>query len=271
MTRINLCFFIGMIVLSFISCKNQHPEADTREEEVPDTEYPAEEDPSSEKGDKQLFESLAGEWMAESYLEGIERDKSIYRHRKYSTTFYGFRLTKENLASDQPVIYGFTDHEGFDVPLKYEASKQQFVSVDELYNFEIRRNGEKTELYFPKTATTETYREVKPDFESALRKAVTAGKYRGPGNQTVHLGVDGKVKGFKEYAYYELVFDFTEGIDYDVILFFKNPRGGNRSQGELYNYRVVGNNIHLMQVAADWDNFEHQVSDEVMTFEKVAD
>lgn len=264
---------IGLAAL-LASCKHQQPE--TTEENFNEEQpvYVGDRNSSKEEqGDnKTHFEAFNGRWMTENYLKGIEKDKSIYQHRNYSTLFYGFDLRKENLASNDPVIYGFTDHEGgFEVPVKWNKANNAFTGNDGVRNLEMKTTGEKLELYFPQSKKTETYRKIRTDIATALREAVITGTYHTSDNHTIQLSANGTVRGFEDYAYYELIFDFTEGIYYDAVVFFKNPKGGNWSEGELYQYRINENNLLLTPVITDWDNLEHQVGDEVILLVKTAD
>lgn len=259
-------FLYGFITCIIISCKNKGKESIPREQ-IEDVESIQE---LNKKEDTNPFESMEGFWISDNYLKGIEKDKSIYKHRKYETTFFGFRLKNENLRSNHPVLYGFSVHEGgFDISLRYNMPNQQLVSNDESYDFEIRTKEDKLELYFPKTKKVESYRKMKTDKESALRKILFSGKYSTSGNQIITLTNDGQVKGFYDFKYYELIYDFTEGISYDAVIFYKNPKGGNWSQGTLYYYLIEENSIILHPVITDWDNLEHEISDESIVLSKI--
>lgn len=248
-----------------ISCKNQGTES-IPQKLAEDSESVQE---LSEKENSHSFESLEGLWISDSYFKRIEEDKSIYKHRKHETTFFGFRLKNENLKSNYPVLYGFSVHEGgFDISLKHDIPGKKLVSTDKSYDFEIRTNGNKLELYFPKTKKVESYRKMKTDEKSTLREILFSGKYSTLKNQIVTLADNGQVKGFYDFKYYELVYDFTEGIDYDAVIFYKNPKGGNWSQGEVYYYLIEENRIVLHPVITDWDNLDHEISDESIVLSK---
>lgn len=261
----NRIFSYGLITFIIISCKNQGTELIPREP-IEDSETIQE---LSKEENNYSYEYLEGLWISDNYFKGIEKNKSIYKHRKYETTFFGFRLKNENLKSKYPILYGFSDHEGgFDISLKHNVPNEQLVSNNKSYNFEIKTNGDTLELYFPKTKKAEFYRKMKTDEESALREILFAGKYNSLNNQIITLAANGQVKGFYDFRYYELVYDFTEGINYDVVIFYKNPKGGNWSQGELYYYLIEENSIILHPVITDWDNLEHEISDESIIFSK---
>lgn len=266
--RLRTEFLFVLITILLVSCNNKAADIEN------DSEEPAEK--TEEPGFSEIkyqANQLHGLWMGNDYLNAVEKDKSIYRHRKYSTRFFGFSLEENNLLTNNPVLYGFTDHEGgYDIFLEYDKEKQAFISRDAIEKFEIKLNNGIFEMYFPEYKRTEKYRKVKPDIESALRELLIAGKYKSPKhNETIILRADGKVTNFLDFEYYELIFDFTEAIEYDAIVFYSNKNGGNWSQGRVYTFEIIRGDIHMRHVETNWETHDHIISDEIIVLTKNSD
>jgi hypothetical protein len=218
----------------------------------------------------ELAERLNGIWISESYLDEIEMSKSIYLSRNYKTQIIGFRLDEANLVTDSAILGGFTDHEGgYTSPLKYDSIKNEFINdLSKISDyatfpnpFDLHFDGNKhIGMYFPDSKRTDVYRKVNPDFQTEVRGLLTAGLYTTQYDSTIiTLSADGEVKNFYGFKYYELAEDFTEGIEYDAIIFFNSLDGGNWSQGDVYKFEVLPNSLLLQHVDIDWDTLDDNI------------
>lgn len=226
----------------------------------------------------ELSENLHGLWISDSYLKNIENNKSIYLSRKYDTKIQGFYLDKKTLQTDSAFLEGFTDHEGgYSSPIRYDNLKDKFVNdlarLSEFASFpdpfELKYDGKNIlEMYFPKTKTSETYRKLNSDFQTELRRLLISGNYKTVyDNSEIQFDNDGKVHNFQDFKYYELVADFGLNIEYDAIVFFKNEKGGNWSDGEIYKFEIISKSLHLQHVKTNWETTEHKISDEILVLE----
>lgn len=226
----------------------------------------------------ELSQSLHGLWISDNYLNNIEKNKSIFLSRKYDTEIQGFYLDKIALQTDSAFLEGFTDHEGgYSSPIIYDNEKGKFVNdmarlpdyatFPDPFELNFDGNG-KIEMYLPKTKKTDTYRKVKSNFQTEIRRLLIAGNYKTINNNSEIQFVDnGQVHNFKDFKYYELVADFGLNIEYDAIVFFKTLKGGNWSDGEIYKFEFISNSLHLQHVKTNWETMEHEISDEILVLD----
>jgi|SRR5690554_86059 len=226
----------------------------------------------------ELSQSLHGLWISDNYLNNIEKNKSIFLSRKYDTKIQGFYLDKITLQTDSAFLEGFTDHEGgYNSPIKYDNEKDKFVNdmarLSEFATFpdpfELNFDGKrKIEIYFPTTKKSDTYRKVNSDFQTEIRRLLIAGNYKAIYDRSeIQFDNNGEVHNFRDFKYYELVADFGLNIEYDAIVFFKNLKGGNWSDGEIYKFELLSNSLQLQHVKANWDTMEHEISEEILVLE----
>jgi hypothetical protein len=229
---------------------------------------------------KQLIkqaELLDGYYLSDNYLKNIEKTRSIYLNREYKTKLFGFTLKKENLLSDSAGLFGYTVHEGgLDCPLIFDFDKSIFVndlkSVKEFDDikepFELSLTADNiVQMYFPESKQTDLYRKVTDD-QTELRKILFEGEYLSGDQQNKYsFKRDGSLKGFDDKKYYEVVYDFSLGIEYDAIIFF-NKKRGNWSDGDMYKYEFSSDTLKLYHIKTDWDNLEHKIGDITFTLIK---
>ncbi len=256
-----------LVALALVACDQQ-----TKTEE--NTDQAA----SSQASQQEVADKLDGLWISDPYLKGIEDSKSIYKNRKYSTKMLGFYLNKSNLATDSAYLDGFSAHErGYSSPLKFESSGKFVNDLTRLPEmpafpdaFELNQAAtDKLEMHFPKTKSTDSYRKVNADLQTELRQLLIAGDYTDSvSKQSVQLGADGKVQGFRNFKYYDMIYDFEENIEYDAIVFFDSPKGGNWVDGKIYKFERQGNNLRLQYVQTNWETMNHKMSNEIHTLVK---
>ena len=234
---------------------------------------------SSEKICTELFfdaKSIKGEYIVKQYIENIEKTKSIYNSRKFDNhSLFGFILDFTNLITKNPVLYGFKVHEGgYDKPLIYDTLKKKFKydlsksNENKQDYFEITKRQNSLEFYFPFKKKNEYYRKVNIDIQTELRKVIIEGNYCDTlKSKNIIFNKNGEVENFKDYVYYELIYDFTEGIQFDAIIFFKTKKGGNWSNGDLYKYEINKNTIKLNYVQTNWETLEHIIETDTILLE----
>ncbi len=227
-----------------------------------------------------LSEQLDGFWLSDEYFTTIEKSRSVYKNKECDTELFGFQLLEDNLMSDSAYLYGFTIHEGgYYSPLKYLENTNKFILDTEKDNFlpeinksfEIRNIQENSlELYFPVSERVDRYRKAENDIETPFREILISGDYKETKtDQTIKFESNGTVHNFKNFAYFEVIYDFGLGIEFDALTFFKTMKGGNWDVAEIYKFELKSNQLFLQRVKTDWENFEHQFDNEVIVLEKI--
>lgn len=225
----------------------------------------------------ELAENLHGLWIADNFLNKIEQTRSVYAAAPYNTHILGFYLNQENLLSDHPYLDGFTEHEGgFSTPIIFDQSLGNFVndmtnlpeysSFPDPFHLSLD-NDQKLTMYFTKTKKKDLYRKMDEELDVWLRKMLFEGNYRYE-DSTIRFEGSGRVSNFKDYQYYEVVYDFGEGINYDVMLFFTSPDGGNWDDATVYQYKFVEDRLQLQQVTPHWESMEHEIAEEIIVLKK---
>ena len=272
-------FKVLTVFLLFLSCSEK-----TNKDSLQKTEIYTEID-SKNSNDTLInelnFEAklIYGEYVSKIYLENIEKTKSVFNSKKYDNqSLFGFVLDYETLTSKNPFLKGFTVHEGgYDKPLKYDPIKNKFIynlsKINEYESnqdfFEITKMQNNLEFFFPLKNKRELYKKVEIDFETELRKTLFEGNYNNTfENKTILFNKNGEVTNFKDYVYYEVIYDFSEGIEFDAILFFKTKEGGNWSNGDIYKYVINKSTINLNFVSTNWETLEHIVETETIVLKK---
>lgn len=262
--------FSPLLLLLLVSCSHrqqQNNESDSLHEM------------SDNKSLSELSKKIDGEWYGEKYLKNIEKTKSIFASRKYHTMVFGFILDKKNLISDFPKLLGFQDHEGgYDANLKYDKEKNCFINdlsknsefdaFPKPFELKLVKNGHLI-MYFPENKNVDNYRQVKVDFQTELRHLLFEGSYINLRDQsTIKFTKDGRISNWGEYIYYELAFDFSDGIDYDAVVFYKTMKGGNWTHGKIFKFDIDSNTLKLQLIKPDWDGFEHEITNEIFILKK---
>jgi hypothetical protein len=219
--------------------------------------------------------SLNGTYISKKYLDNIKKTKSIFKSRKFDNqTFYGFVLESKNLISKTPILKGFTVHEGgYDVPLIFDTLKNKYIvdliklndSQDDKSYFEINKKHNCIELIFKNEK--EIYQKVENDIQTELRKIVMESDYQNMNeNKKLVLQKNGDVQNFKDYVYYQIIEDFSLGIQYDAIVFFKSKNAGNWDEGDIYKFEIKNNVLRLNYIKTNWETLEHEIETETLEF-----
>ncbi len=248
MKKILLPFAIGIFSISFLACQSDS------QEKTPETKTSTDIENSfpKEKLDK-LSNTFSGYWLSEPYLKNIERTKSIYDNRDYPTSLFGFILKKDELEQNKGILHGFSDHEGgFEAPLSYNPDKNIFenkLNTGEGFNYFKNpltiRLVDDTHIELSFEHKKEHYRKVL-DEQTELRRILLTGKYTDLLSENkVTFELDGYVTGISGYNYYELYYDFGEGLWMDAI-FVSNTE--EKEEQNTYHYKIKDDTIRLYQI-----------------------
>lgn len=214
-----------------------------------------------------LADKLNGYWLSESYLVDIENSRSIFESRNYKTEFWGFRLDKEDLLSESPAVHGFSEHEGgYSFSLKFDSLKKTFIKTGEFSYIKgpvELKLFDSTNLELDFGDRKDLYRKVL-DGQTELRKLLFEGKFKNiiEDNQIIEFTKEGQIKGLSENKYFELVYDFGEGINYDVSIFYPNQdSSGIWTRGNLFHFKIKSDTIKLYKITPDWNEMNHKIGD----------
>lgn len=223
--------------------------------------------------------SISGEYISSNYIDNINKTKSVYSSRKFDNqSLFGFALDTKNLTSSNPILNGWLVHEGgYDKPLLYDIIKKKFIyDLSKLNNYEtkqdafiINRLQNNLELFFPLKNKRELYKKLNFDMQTELRKILFDGIYLDSSqNKNIIFKQDGTVINYKDYVYYEIIYDFSLAIEFDAIIFFKTKRGGNWNDGDIYKFKINNNSINLNFVETNWETMEHRLASKMTTLKK---
>lgn len=253
-------FIIILIIAIAISCNNKGNTINTESKSI-----------DSIVNKEQLITQaklLDGYWISNNYLSEIEKTKSIYLNRQYDSKLFGFTLDKKNLLSDTAYLNGFTDHEGgYGSPLIFDFKKNTFVndlkrlekSASLPDSFELQIINENLIEMVSKAKFIDKYRKVVDD-QTELRKILFAGNYTSTdSHKKFSFDKNGSLQGFDNKVYYELAYDFGEGISYDAIILYKSKKGGNWSDGDLYKFEFISDTLKLYHVKQNWESMQHTI------------
>lgn len=220
-------------------------------------------------------EFLPGFWMSDAYLKKIEQTKSIYTNRFPTSAFYGFIIGKSNQEIDSFLLKPFPDYEDeVDSFLEFDRQKNVFKGLTEINHkkerFELYPLTEELiKMYFSALKKTDDYRKV-VDENTELRRILFEGTYFTKDKQMSYtFDRTGKVKGLGEYVFYEVVYDFSEGVNFDAILLYRTTGGGVKSDADLYKYEFKKGVLTLTYIEADWILERHRISDTSITMIKI--
>ena len=216
-----------------------------------------------------IADQLDGYWLSDSYLVDVDSSRSIYDSRNYQTKFWGFRLEKENLMSDSATINGFTEHEGgYGGSIEFDSTKNTFVNdIDNADEFAFLKepfelkliDSDHLELDFGNKK--DRYRKILNE-QTELRKLLFEGKFKDllHDNHVIEFSRDGQIIGLDKQKYFDLVFDFGEGINYDVSIFYSDQdSSGLWTIGDLFHFKIKTDTLKLYRITPDWDEMNHKI------------
>ena len=218
---------------------------------------------------------LPGFWMSDSYLKKIEKTKSIFANRFQTSAFYGFIIGKPNLEIDSFLLKPFPAPEvEVDAYLEFDRTKNVFKGLTELNKkkekFELYPITESLiKMYFSDIKKTDDYRKV-VDENTEIRRILFEGNYFTKDKQmSYQFDRNGKLKGLGDYVYYEVLYDFSGGINFDGLLLHRTSGGGAKADADLFKYEFKKGVLTLTYVEADWILEKHRISDTSITMIKI--
>ncbi|MBT1703406.1 hypothetical protein [Chryseosolibacter indicus] len=212
-----------------------------------------------------ITNELDGYWLSDSYLVEVANSRSIYLSRNYTTRLWGFRLEKANLLSNSPMLIGFTEHEGgYDIPIRFDPISNFFIANDFSYIREPFRlvQVDTNHLALDFDNKKEVYRKIL-DERTELRKVLFEGQFKSlPNDSIIEFKSDGTIKGIDGYRYFEPIYDFTEGINYDAMAFYPSKdSAGIWMRGKLFHFQIKADTLELYNIHSDWDEMEHKIGE----------
>lgn len=224
-----------------------------------------------------LTEAMDGLWISDTYLSGIEKTRSIYSNKEYGTVnrLFGFTLYEDKLSTGMTELLGFTEHEGGIVyPLQYNEANKQFV-------YDPKRANEldgpiQLSLYPAKGGLIEiTYTQPKSQkdrfrkigdsksdldlLDQTLNQMLFEGSYTDGAGNVVTFTRDGKVAGIKGIDHYYLLYDFSEGLEFDTVFLWQGESNGDRV---TYHFKIEGKTIKLYDTSLNEEELKYTISKE---------
>jgi hypothetical protein len=247
---------LGVVLLLLFGCNQNRPENKLEDKMAIDRESMR----------------LEGVWLSDYYLSSIEVSRSVYESRKYNAKFWGFVLDKNNLMSDSAALNGFTEHEGgYFCYLNYDTGKNVFehdLNKDTEFSylkgvpFELGL-VDSIRLELKTEREKEMYRKVSGE-QTALRDILFAGKYQDlkKENGVIEFKNDGQISGVENRRYFDIVFDFGEGIEYDACTFYTHIDSSRLgTNGDMYHYKINADTLRLFKLHTNWSEMNHKIGD----------
>ena len=220
-------------------------------------------------------EFLPGFWMSDAYLKKIEQAKSVYANRFLTAAFYGFIIGKPNQEIDTFLLKPFPVlNDEVASFLEFDRQKNVFKGLTEINKkkerFELYPlSQEHIKMYFSELKKTDDYRKV-IDENTELRRILFEGTYFSKDKQMSYtFDRNGKVKGLGDYAFYEVIYDFAGGVNFDALLLYRTSAGGAKQDADLFKYEFKKGVLNLTYVDADWILEKHRITDSTVTMIKI--
>ncbi|NMM50896.1 hypothetical protein [Marinigracilibium pacificum] len=253
-------FLILLISLLIITCskpsKQNIKTSETRIDSVNETTIisnPEKTAAESIKLPDSIVELYSGYWLNNDFLTQIEINKSVFDSKEYDGELFGFELDKTGLKTGETKVYGFTSHEGgYVIPIRWIDEFRCFTSTgfeDEISSIKMDVVIDSTNIieFQFEDGTSEFYRKVS-DQDSELRKILFKGIYEDSLANKYSFNTDGDISGFGGKNHYTVLYDFGEGLYYDVIFISEN---GNQANEDLYHYRINQDSLLLYEIKGE--------------------
>ena len=113
-------------------------------------------------------------------------------------------------------------------------------------------------MLFTKNQKTELYLRVKDD-QYELRRILFEGTFISKERKKISFLRNGKIEGLKDFAYFEVAYDFTEGIEFDAIYCYSSE-ARPEYYPQVYKFKFINQELLLYEVQTDWETLERKVS-----------
>lgn len=213
-------------------------------------------------GNAQIIDKL---FINQRYLDSIQLHQSVYKIHDQSPFLLGIRPNynqERNL-----VLNAFCAHEGGIKEILTPISNAKVYEWEnERYRCYFTVNGVVEDK---RTGIVSTYNHYS-SIQTAIRLQFTHGNFRDQyGNEYAFDAQTGFSSGVEGMAYYEIMFDFGLGFDFDTMIFYENEDGGNL-QGKLFRFEAVDTGVlHLFEVKPNWKKMKHKVSKKPIILTKI--
>ena len=219
---------------------------------------------------------LHGLWISDDYLQSVEKTKSPYGARDYSTRLLGLMLDSANLCKpDSAYLFGFTEHEGgYDSPLRFDAKEECFVNdtsrltryaaFREPFTLKLDAQNRLQMCCFPQLPKADVYRRV-GSIDEWLRSCLFSGVYRNvENNAEVVFGDDGQLAGFDTLRHYYVIYDFIIDFNFDAICL--QPNSSSRYMDwQFMHYAINADTLRLYKIHGDMDEYYFELGELVYT------
>jgi hypothetical protein len=220
-------------------------------------------------------EELQGFWLNETYLKQIESSKSVFKNRFNSSLFFGCIIGKMEEIKDTFLLKGIsTTREDIDSYLTYDRTKHIFhgeLTLDEkpqTYELYLVKDH-LLKMYFTNQKLTQDFRKVENE-QVELRRILFEGNYFSKDKKlSYRFDKSGKINGLSDYVYYEVLYDFDGGVNFDALLLYKTSGGGPKDEADLFKYEFKKGVLNLTYVESDWILENHRISDSTVTMIKI--
>lgn len=225
---------------------------------------------SSSAQDDALFDSVPESFLNQDFLNAVDSLKSTYALHTSDVFLLGFELEKN--SPFQRTLRGYGKHEGgIEMDFQYNSIEGCWQtdpsSTDHYQLFQQSSN----ELLFVETQGNDSIhfkRYLSVDF--ALRSVLLSGVYLNSFGDTILFQNDGSVFGFGENTqYYDIIYDFGLGIEFDALCIFTSKKGGNWPDADLYHYQIKERQVILYKIESDWEELEHHITEKSITLTKI--
>ena len=225
--------------------------------------------PSSAQDDAS-FDSIPESFLNQDFLDAVDSVKSTYALRASDVFLLGFEL--ETKSPLQCTLRGYGKHEGgIEMDFHYDPAEGSWqTNSSNAYHCQLFRQSSTALLLVEMQHNDSIHFKRYPNIDFALRRVLLAGAYSNSFGDTVLFENDGSVFGFGENArYFEIIYDFGLGIEFDAICIFPTEKGGNRSDAVLYHYQIKAGQVILYEIESDWEQLEHTITAEPITLTKI--
>ncbi len=196
---------------------------------------------------EEFYQSLIGKhWGAETFFSKIEETKSIYEHRNIETKH---QLLGLYFTEDISQLRGYGTHEGgHDSKLAFLdgvlTSTESFL--DAHFTVEVESN----QLVLKYNDNTHNVFRPITSIHTELAKILLNGTYKDDktNKEIIFDAKESTLKGIRGKNHYEFVYDFVEGLEFDVVLISEDDGHSRFQKGNIYHYQARNDTINLYRL-----------------------
>ena len=210
-------------------------------------------------GKETLAEKFTGTWLSDEYLSSVKKKQSVFTSNDSSSTWFGFTLQKEDLLQEKSFLNGFTVNEGgYGTEIRFDKQSgiieglvNRSSQMDKSFRMELASDS-LVDFIFKPSGKVERYRKV-DDIEYALNDILMKGQYKDERTgQSIIFTRDGKVSGIEGMDHFLLLYQFGEGLYFDVVFFWY---GSDRTNEKVFHYNIKGDTLLLSPVNGELPDY----------------